>query len=198
MLTQTHIIMGAALFGGKVPKRAWVGALGGVLPDIPMLLIVLGLKLAAIPDPIIFGYLYWQDWWQVTNAIAHNFWLWGGLFLVALLLRERLAATAEAIDHWSLVMVFSASAFLHVMIDFLVHREDAHMSFWPVTRWKFMSPVSYHDPAHFGGYFSLFEALLGLGLAALLIRRFANTWARGALLFAMLLYVAVPVYFSLL
>ena len=195
MLTQTHIIMGAALFGGKVPKRAWVGALGGVLPDIPMLLIVLGLKLAAIPDPIIFGYLYWQDWWQVTNAIAHNFWLWGGLFLVALLLRERLAATAEAIDHWSLVMVFSASAFLHVMIDFLVHREDAHMIFWPVTRWKFMSPVSYYDPAHFGGYFSLFEALLGLGLAALLIRRFANTWARGALLFAMLLYVAVPAHF---
>ena len=195
MLTQTHIIMGAALFGGKVPKRAWVGALGGVLPDIPMLLIVLGLKLASIPDPIIFGYLYWQDWWQVTNAIAHNFWLWGGLFLVALLLRERLAATAEAIDHWSLVMVFSASAFLHVMIDFLVHREDAHMSFWPVTRWKFMSPVSYYDPAHFGGYFSLFEALLGLGLAALLIRRFANTWARGALLFAMLLYVAVPAHF---
>lgn len=195
MHTQTHIIMGAALFGGKVPKRAWVGALGGVLPDIPMLLIVLGLKLAAIPDPIIFGYLYWQDWWQVTNAIAHNFWLWGGLFLVALLLRERLAATAEAIDHWSLVMVFSASAFLHVMIDFLVHREDAHMSFWPVTRWKFMSPVSYYDPAHFGGYFSLFEALLGLGLAALLIRRFANTWARGALFFAMLLYVAVPAHF---
>jgi membrane-bound metal-dependent hydrolase YbcI (DUF457 family) len=198
MNTQTHIIIGAAIFGGDVPKRAWVGALGGVLPDIPMLLVVLVLKLFAIPDPVIFGFLYWQEWWQVTNAIAHNFWLWGGVFLLALFFRERASATAGMIDRCSLAMAFSASAFLHVAIDFLCHREDAHMSLWPVTRWKFMSPVSYYDPAHYGQSFAVLEALLGLVLATILFKRFCNTWVRAALAVAMLLYLAVPAYFILL
>ncbi len=198
MHTQTHIIMGAALFGGKVSLKAWIGALGGVLPDAPMLLIVLVLKIAAVPDPVIFGYLYWQDGWQIVNAIAHNFWLWGGLLGLALIMRERLAATAGAIDRWSLVMVFSASALLHTTIDFLCHREDAHMSLWPLTRWKFMSPVSYDDPAHFGQFFSIFEAALALALAGLLISRFSNRYLRGVLIVAMLLYGAVPAYFILL
>jgi hypothetical protein len=198
MHSQTHVIMGAALFGGKVPKRAWFGALGGILPDLPMLFIVLALKLAAVPDPVIFGFLYWQDWWQITNAVAHNFWGWGAVFAIALVLRERAAATAQTIDRCSLALVLSGSALLHCLIDFLVHREDAHMSFWPVTRWKFISPVSYYDPAHFGHYFSIFEALVGLSLAALLLSRFRSRWVRGALILAIFLYLAVPAYFILL
>lgn len=196
MHTQTHVIMGAAL-GGRSARNAWAGALGGILPDVPMLLTVLVLKLASIPDPIIFGVIYWQEWWQVANGIAHNFFLWGGVFLLALALRERLAATAVAIDRWSAVMVFAASGLIHTLIDFLCHREDAHMSFWPVTRWKFMSPVSYWDGAHYGHIFALFEAGLGLALALMVFRRFASRWVRAALALAMLLYVAVPAYFIL-
>ncbi len=189
--------MGAALFGRGIPKRAWIAALGGLVPDFAMLLTVAVLKLLAIPDPIIFGFLYWQEPWQVANAIGHSFLLWGGLFLLALVMRERLSASASAIDRWSLVMVFAGSALLHSAIDFLLHREDAHMSFWPLSRWKFVSPVSYWDRAYYGQYASLFEAALGLLLAALLIRRFANRWVRAALVAAMLLYVAVPAYFIL-
>ncbi len=198
MHTQTHVIMGAALFGRSNPKRAWIGALGGITPDLPMLITVAVLKTMGIPDPVIFGFLYWQEPWQIANAIGHSFWLWGGMFLLALALRERISATAAAIDRCSLVMVFAASALLHTLVDFLLHREDAHMSFWPVTRWKFVSPVSYWDGAHYGHYFSLFEAVLGLALAILLFRRFHNRWLRGALALAMLLYVAVPAYFILL
>lgn len=196
MYTQTHVIMGAAL-GGRTKRLAWAGALGGILPDLPMLLTLLALKIAAIPDPIIFGILYWQEWWQRANAIGHNFFLWAGLALFALWRRERLAATADAIDRWSMVLVFALSAFLHTLIDFFVHREDAHMSFWPLSRWKFISPVSYWDRAHYGGVFSLVEALLGLVLATVVFRRFAHRGVRAALLLAMLLYVAVPAYFIL-
>lgn len=197
MHTQTHIIMGAALLGRDIPKRAWIAALGGILPDLPMLITVAALKIIGIPDPIIFGFLYWQEPWQVANAVGHNFWLWSGVLLVALALRERLSATADAIDRFSLVMVLSGSALLHSIIDFLCHREDAHMSLWPVTRWKFISPVSYWDTAHYGQYFALFEATLGLALAIVIFRRFRNRWVRAALALAMLLYVAVPAYFIL-
>lgn len=197
MHTQTHIIMGAALLGRRVPKRAWIAALGGVLPDVPMLVTVAALKVMGVPDPIIFGFLYWQEPWQIANAVGHSVWLWGGLFVLALVLRERLSAAANIIDRCSLVMVFAFSGLLHTVIDFLVHREDAHMSLWPMTRWKFVSPVSYWDPAHFGHIFAVFEAALGLWLAVLLFRRFHNLWVRAALLLAMLLYVAVPAYFIL-
>lgn len=196
MYTQTHVIMGAAL-GGRSARNAWAGALGGLLPDVPMLLTVLVLKLVSIPDPIIFGVIYWQEWWQIAGAIAHNFFLWGGLFLLAIALRERLAATAQAIDRWSAVAVFASSGFIHTLIDFFCQREDAHMSFWPLTRWKYMSPVSYWDGAHYGHVFALFEAVLGLILALLLYRRFASCWVRAALALAMLLCVAVPARFIL-
>jgi hypothetical protein len=197
MNSQTHIILGAVLFGRTVPKRAMVAAFGGIAPDIPMLLIVLVLKLWSVPDPIIFGLLYWQEWWQVTNAISHNFWLWGGLAVLGFAMRERLSASKTSFDRWTLLAVLGVSSFLHVFIDFLMHREDAHMSFWPVTRWKFISPVSYWDRDYYGHYVLMFEAVMGLALAIVLYRRFRNTWVRLALSLAMLLYAAVPAYFIL-
>jgi hypothetical protein len=198
MNTQTHVIMSAALFGGAMPKRAGIAALGGVLPDVPMLLIVLALKLSGVPAQRIFEEMYWQNWWQITNGIAHNFWAWGGLLLLALFMRERLGASSAKIDFWSLVFVFALSGFLHSAIDFLCHREDAHMSLWPVTRWKFMSPVSYYDSAHYGRWFSLFEATLGVVLSIVLLRRFSAKLLRGVLGICMFLYVAVPAYFIFL
>jgi hypothetical protein len=198
MNTQSHVLMGALLFGRRVPKRAWIAALGGVIPDIPMLLIVLALKLAGYPARQIFDEMYWQNWWQVTNAIGHNFWAWGGLLLLAIVMRERVSNTLAAIEGWTLTLIFAASALLHSIIDFLVHREDAHMSLWPVTRWKFISPVSYWDDRHYGQYFGIFETLLGIAMCILLLTRYQNRWTRGLLVLTLIPYVAVPAYFIFL
>lgn len=195
MNTQTHMIMGAVLFGGKIPKRAWAGVLGGVLPDIPMLAIVASLKLYGVSDFLIFGVLYWAPWWQITNAIAHNFFLWGGLALGTFLMKSR--SGLHSLNRWAMAFAFSASGLLHVTIDFLVHREDAHMQFWPVTAWKFVSPVSYWDRSHYGQYVMVLEIVLGFVLAAILLTRFRNWIVRSFLGVAMVLYVAVPAYFIL-
>ena len=88
MNTHTHVIMGAALFGAKVPKRAWAGAVGGLVPDIPMMVIFLVAKIYGIPTFLIFTVLYWEDWWQITNAIAHNFFIWGSLLAAGLYLQR--------------------------------------------------------------------------------------------------------------
>jgi membrane-bound metal-dependent hydrolase YbcI (DUF457 family) len=198
MNTQTHMIMGAALFGRNVPARAWIGVLGGVLPDIPMILVVAFLKLSGVPDRTIFGEIYWQNWWQVTNAIGHSFLLWGLLLALGLALRDRSAPFTRGADRWTLLAILAGSALLHSGIDFLLHREDAHMSLWPLTRWKFISPVSYWDWRHYGRYASAFEILLGLSMALVLVRRYRNWIVRGLLVIAMLIYVAVPAYFILL
>jgi membrane-bound metal-dependent hydrolase YbcI (DUF457 family) len=197
MNTQSHVIMGAVLMGRGVSAKAWAGALGGLIPDVPMIAIVIALKTSGVPNQVIFGALYWQNWWQTTNAIGHNFWLWSGLVILGLLMRDRLSASAAAFDRWTLVALFSGSALLHSIIDFLCHREDAHMSLWPLTRWKFMSPVSYYDPAHYGLWFALFEASLCILLAVILFRQFKPRVLRVVLALAITLYVAVPAYFIL-
>jgi hypothetical protein len=197
MNTPSHVIMGAALFGGRVPKRAWAAALGGLLPDVPMFLIVAAAKFTGISSAYIFMVLYWQNWWQVTNAIAHNFWLWGGLLVFSVVMRERRKLDAKAIDFWSIPVAFVGSGLLHSAVDFLCHREDAHMHFWPLTRWTFMSPVSYWDPSHFGHIFGVFEAAMGLALIVVLFRRFQSRLVRLLLGFCGLTYVLIPAYFIL-
>ncbi|GEM_PF-5837357 len=76
MNTQTHMIMGAVIFGKPLPRLAWFGVAGGILPDLPMFIIVAGLRAQGVSLEKIFGEYYWQPWWQIANAIGHNFWLW--------------------------------------------------------------------------------------------------------------------------
>lgn len=193
MNTQTHILMGALLFGRKVSRTAWAGALGGIAPDVPMLAIVGILRMSGYGFGDIFGRLYWENWWQVSNAIGHNFLIWSAVFAGSLWLARRPEALPDG--RAAIVAAFSGSALLHSAIDFICHREDAHMQFWPLTRWKFVSPVSYWDPAHFGREFGLFEAGLGMVMAVALFRIWRKWPVRAALALAMLLYAAVPAFF---
>lgn len=173
--------MGAFLFGGKVPKRAWAGLVGGLTPDVPMLTIIFTLMASGVSGQTIFNELYWQRWWQITNAVSHSFLLWGGLLLFGLYMRQ------------SLLAIYVGSAFLHSCIDFLVHRGDAHMSFWPLTNYKFMSPVSYYESDHYGIWFSLFDSALGIVMALTLGLRFKNRIVRGLLALCFLAYLAFPI-----
>jgi membrane-bound metal-dependent hydrolase YbcI (DUF457 family) len=187
MNTQSHIIMGAALFGRPAPRLAIAGALGGVIPDLPMYAIIIGLRASGYPLSEIFGKIYWEHWWQVSNAIGHSFILWSLVFAVSFVAKTQ---------SWSgFGIAFSGSALLHSIVDFLCHRDDAHMHFWPLTEWRFRSPVSYWDSAYYGTQFSLFEAALGLGLALVLWRRYSHRAIRILLAICMVAYVAVPAFF---
>jgi hypothetical protein len=56
--------------------------------------------------------------------------------------------------------------------DLPLHREDAHGHFFPLSSWRFMSPVSYWDVRHYGAYAAAAElALTGAGCVVLLRRR---------------------------
>jgi hypothetical protein len=115
----------------------------------------------------------------------------------ALALITAAAALRDEAGRAALIFAFAGSALLHSVIDFLCHRNDGHMHFWPLTEWRFRSPVSYWDPAHFGTWFGLFEAALGIALAVILWRRYSALWLRIALTLAIAAYVAVPAFFIL-
>jgi membrane-bound metal-dependent hydrolase YbcI (DUF457 family) len=192
MNTQSHILMGALLFGKPLPRLAVAGAVGGLVPDVPMFAIVAALRLSGHPFEEIFGELYWERWWQVCNAVGHSFLIWGALALVSgFIVRSGWERAPRA----ALLLAFSGAALVHSSIDFLVHREDAHMQFWPLSDWKFVSPVSYWDRAHYGDWFGLLEAVLGMAMATLLFVRFRSILVRSALALCIALYAAVPAFF---
>jgi hypothetical protein len=193
MNTQSHVLMGALLFGRKIPKLAWIAALGGVIPDVPMFAIVGFLRATGHGFEEIFGKLYWSDWWQIANAIGHNFWIWGLIGVLGWQMTK--SANALAAVRGQYTFALGGSALVHSIIDFLVHRNDAHMHFWPLTQWRFVSPVSYWDSAHYGTQFSLFEAGLGLLMAIFLFRQFENGLVRAALVILLVLYAAVPAFY---
>jgi hypothetical protein len=171
------MIMGAALFRGRA-RTALAGALGGLAPDAPSFVLV-GIALArGTPPGEIFEVLYFSPGWQAIMAPSHSAPLWTACLAAALMAR------------WSTGAAFFASGLLHGATDFLTHAEDPHRHFWPLSDWRFESPVSYWDPEHYGGVFAPAEIALAVLLSALLLRRYRSRWLAGALGLVVLAYAA--------
>ena len=63
---------------------------------------------------------------------------------------------------WILCSYWCLSMCIHSIFDFLLHNDDAHSNWVPLTQWKFYSPISYWDPNHYGYIWPFFE--LGFSL----------------------------------
>ena len=103
---------------------------------------------------------YWNEPWQMLGAVSNSFVWFGALFGIAVWRK------------WPILIVFAAAALLHVALDFPLHADDAHRHFWPITDWRFFSPVSYWDPQANGLIGGAIETLVALGATVLLWQRF--------------------------
>lgn len=162
---------------------------GGVIPDFAIFVLYAIEKLKGTPESKIWSEVYFSDFWQDVVAVGNSIPLWVTLAFVAWLLRKRFPAAAL------LLGIFAGSCLLHMGLDFPVHHDDAHRHFFPLSDFRFHSPISYWDPNHYGVPFSIFEAMLGIGLSVLLIRRFKKPGARVALGLLLTGYLLVPAYF---
>jgi len=68
------------------------------------------------------------------------------------------------------MMVFFASMLMHSLFDFPLHHNDAHRHFWPLSDFRFASPVSYWDPAYYGQWMAPLELIVVLAGGAWLLR----------------------------
>lgn len=93
--------------------------------------------------------------------------------------------------------LFALAAITHLIGDFPVHANDAHPHFWPISDWRFASPISYWDRNHHGAVFCVFETILGILLSIIIFRRFTLLAVRVLTGLAVISYLAVPIYFSL-
>lgn len=183
MNTPAHLIMGAAVFGKPDRDRVTRAALiGAVMPDLSLYLMGgWALYVQGQSPDVVFNVLYFSDAWQQVFAIDNSLVLWGVALGLALWRRS----------DWGVALC--SAALLHIAIDLPLHNEDARMHFWPLTDWKFYSPVSYWDSDSGGQIVGIIELALVLALTVYLFRRFRSLIWRGIFLFLAALQV-VPFF----
>ncbi len=214
MNSQTHLLVAAALFAEPgQPKRNLAALTGAFVPDAAIYGLWLWSKVNAIPEQTVWGVLYWQQPWQTYTAIGNSAPLFAAILFAGVISTRRAVLAQPGIrlptqslaDRWrvfverqSFIVVFALAALTHLAGDFPVHVHDAHAHLWPLTDWRFFSPVSYWNPDYYGNWFLLFEMALGVVLAVILFRRFHALWIRTLMVLAVAAYVAVPAYFILI
>lgn len=192
MLTNTHMLVAAAATGR--PQFKWyhltLAWLGGVLPDFNIVVMIAWSRLTGFTgnmwrEP---GGLYWQQPWQAISAVVNSMPLWAsGLALGYWIFR----ASVKFKEWGRGMMILCGGCLLHVIADFPVHTDDAHVHFWPFTDWRFHSPVSYYQRAHYGDIVGAIEVVVGVALAAFIFWRFKQWPMR-----AMAVLMIVPYFLS--
>ena len=178
--TPAHLVVNLALLGGgaRRGRAAWI-ALGALLPDLPMFGFFAWQRFVeGASAQQIWGSLYFDPQWQVFFDVFNSL----PLLAVGWLLARR--ARRSPVE-----LVF-ASAIVHALCDFGVHREDGHRHLWPLSDWRYMSPLSYWDPAYGGRIGAGLEWLLVAAASAVLWRRHPRRPVRAALVLLNAVYGA--------
>jgi len=176
--TQSHAILTTVLVRlGLQEKVATVKYLnpllvaGALTPDLPLFVFFFWFSFFDPHSQVaIWNECYYYPGWQIAINAFHSFTIWGFLALLLWWLRKLPAA------------LFSLAALLASAEDFLLHSDDAHAHFWPLTDYRFNSPVSYWDPEFHGAIASLGEIMVVLLAALWLWPRVATTWGKLLLL----------------
>ena len=152
MNTPTHgIINLALLIKPQTPQANLAIVIGGILPDIPIFIFYLWAKfIARLPEVKIWSEAYYQPFIQNIVAIFHSI----PLAIICWLISYYFG--------WQILQVICISLLLHSLLDLPVHNDDAHKHFFPFSNYRFISPISYWDPKHYGSIVALIEILLVL------------------------------------
>ncbi len=185
MNTPAHVALNLLLLGRRdtVPVLAPV-IIGAILPDAALFLFYFVEKvIRRTPESVIWRQAYNQAGWQ--NAFA--------VFNSVPLMVVGLAIALWVGSRWGLLLC--GSMLLHVAGDLPLHHDDAHRHFWPLSDWRFRSPVSYWDPNHYGTIVMPLEILAALLSCAILFRLYDTLWGKvcigciGGIYFAYFAYV---------
>lgn len=185
MLTQTHALLALAIWAKPKQTARNCSVLAGALATDIFIYIGLiwfvGVK--GQTATTYFRDIYFADPMQFWSAVSNSLPIFAALALIGFLSRT---------EKWGkLLLVFALAGFSQSLIDLPVHADDAHRHFWPLSNWRFISPISYWDPDHYGRIISPLDMLLGLGCIAILWRRFDRRWVKVVLGFWAGLYVIV-------
>lgn len=185
MMTPTHSLMALAALSKRGDRRRNVSVLAGSL--IPDAAIFLWTPYQSIVNGVsgeeMWDKLYFEPPMQNLIAWFNSIPIFAGLGLIGFAARGKT---------WGkLLLVFALAGLIHIAGDLPVHADDAYRHFWPISDWRFYSPLSYWDVDHHAVWVRKIDIALALGCAAILWTRFTARWVRIALAAAALFYIAV-------
>jgi len=165
-------------------KRNLAIFLGSLIPDIA---IYLWAPYQSIVNDVsgaeMWDKLYFEPPMQNLIAWFNSVPIYAGLAVLGFMMRAKT---------WGkLILFFALAALIHMATDLPVHAEDAYRHFWPVTDWRFYSPLSYWDSNHHAGWVSRFEVVLALGCIAVLWQRFPRRFVKIVLSLLIVFYILV-------
>jgi len=179
MNTIAHTVIAcAALSRPQDSQRNLAVVAGALVPDVSMFMFFAWSRIQGWGGDETWNVRYWMEPWQTLGAISNSLVLSGGLLAVALWRKWRLFAMA------------SAAALIHIALDFPLHADDAHRHFWPLSDWRFNSPISYWDPSQNGRMGGAIETITVLVASVMLWRRFSSFKPRLVLALLMALQLA--------
>lgn len=149
MNTPAHAIINLLCLGRQDSTSILTPVLAGaVLPDLPIFIFYFVEKmLLGTSESQIWREAYYRPGWQnfidLFNSIP--------LILLGLLLSIWVTSQFGAL--------LFASMLLHIAGDLPLHHNDGHRHFFPFSDWRFVSPVSYWDPNHYGVLITRLEIL---------------------------------------
>ena len=170
MRTFSHAIVTAALGSQAKVRRGSLAAfvVGSVLPDLPLGILTL-LALANSTDMdaamVYMDQLYFESaLWIALHNIPHSFMVMGVLSLLAYAFRQK---------RWGRWLLwYAAGASLHIAFDIFTHAVDGPLFLYPLSDFRFQSPVSYWNPQYYGRIFTVFEYSVDAVLLGVLGVRF--------------------------
>lgn len=190
MMTQTHMLIAAAVFTRPDEKmRNSAAMLGGVLPDLALYSLLVWGLISGLSLEEMFSQRYWSPAWQAAMSPGNS----APAFLLILAIGYGLMRGGGKHQYLGAVLTaLGGAALAHIALDFPLHVDDGHTHLWPLSDWKFVSPVSYWDPAHFGNWVRPVELLIGIACLIVLFRRFKARWVRVLTLLGIAAYVIEP------
>jgi hypothetical protein len=198
MNTQTHILLAAALLtrSGRENRRNNAAVLvGAFAPDALIFVMFVWSKLTGVPENEVWRVWYFTPPWLTAIDWMNSIPLFTAIALLGwLLVRHSQSYASVAM----MTMLFALAALTHIFGDLPLHVNDGHAHFVPFSQWRFVSPVSYWDPRHYGDIFSKLELALALALIVILWRRFDTRPVRAILALTTLAYAVPYVWFVLL
>jgi hypothetical protein len=185
--TPSHILYGAALFGGRNSRTHVVAAaVGSLAPDLPAFMLVWWAgPVQGVDRRIIFRELYFSDAWQAVISPSHSVVVWLAVLAVAAAVKS---------GWWRIV---ACAGLLHLAFDFPAHASDPHRHLWPLSDWRFHSPLSYWERGHYRGYVQAVEIGLALASIVVILMRQRDWLLRGGAVAMVLVYAIQMGLFAL-
>ena len=181
MITPSHVVYNLVLLRerGNI-ARAQAIVSGALIPDaLTYFFFFFNTFIMGYSFDYIWGDLYFDSGWSVFINATHSLVFW-----------PFTAAVAYAMWKQGWQFFFFVSASLHAFFDFFVHTDDAYAHFWPLSDWRFHSPISYWNPSEYGNIFGIVDTILAMIILVYLYRTTDHRFGKIALFATFLVYLA--------